>query len=200
MQPNIIVVNELPTTKNWAKDMLQEARKTNPNSFVFYKHEFTKKEQQIRDHVASYANDGIRSVFARKCKVTQIETGVLRKFCNQYHIQGANALAIVAFGIFEGEQLLGVLSLGRHHRNNEDVLLDRMCFKNNVRVVGGASKLFNAAVIWAKAQGIDKIISFSDNRYSLGNVYEKLGFTLESELPPDYFYVERENKIGRAHV
>ena len=198
MEPNIIVMSELNQNKHWAKEVLEVARKTNPNSFLFYKHEFIKKEHQIKSHVNSYTSNDMRSVFARKCKITAIETDVMRKFCNKYHIQGANTLAIIAFGIFEGDELLGVLSLGRHHRNNEDVLLDRMCFKNNVRVVGGASKLFNAAVVWAKAQGIDKIISFSDNRYSLGTVYDKLGFTLESELVPDYFYVEREN-IEKAY-
>ncbi len=33
MEPNIIVMSELNQNKHWAKEVLEVARKTNPNSF-----------------------------------------------------------------------------------------------------------------------------------------------------------------------
>lgn len=36
---------------------------------------------------------------------------------------------------------------------------------------------------------IQKILFWSDCRYSAGNLYNKLGFTLEDQLAPDYTYV-----------
>ena len=37
---------------------------------------------------------------------------------------------------------------------------------------------------------IKEIISWSDNRWSVGSVYRKLGFVLAEELKPDYSYVD----------
>ena len=79
--------------------------------------------------------------------------------------------------------------MNSHHRKSSELVLDRMVFKPNITVVGGASKMFKQCIEWAKSKGYKKITTWSDNRWSQGNVYEKLGFTLESELKSDYSYV-----------
>lgn len=79
--------------------------------------------------------------------------------------------------------------MGRHTRQRDDLVLDRLCFKDDVTVRGGASKLFKHAAIWAKNKNHNKIISFSDKRWSKGVVYEKLEFVKEATLYPDYSYV-----------
>src|SRR5271166_4507531 len=55
-----------------------------------------------------------------------------------------------------------------------------------VRLPGGASKLLKYFI--STNAKYNKIISFSDNRYSVGNLYEKLGFTLAHEARPSYYY------------
>jgi predicted GNAT family N-acyltransferase len=195
VKSELIVIETVNENKNYAENILSFARYKNPNTFLFFKHEYTRRKKQIDEHLTSYSNSSARIIAGRKCKIKEITKLECRNFCKEYHIQGSNNLAIVAFGIFYENELLGVLSLGRHHRKNEDVLLDRMCFKYGVRVQGGASKLFARAIVWAQIRGIEKIISFSDNRYSLGNVYEKLGFKLEKELVPDYFYLDKINPL-----
>jgi predicted GNAT family N-acyltransferase len=189
----IIIIDQPNESKDYVLKILQYARQKNPYSFLFFKHEYTRRKNQIDSHLQSYFDSQAKIVGARKCRVKEISKKECRNFCNEFHIQGSNSLAIIAFGLFYENELVGVLSLGRHHRNNEDVLLDRMCFKTGYRVQGGASKLFNAAIVWSQVRGLEKIISFSDNRYSLGNVYEKLGFKLDKELPPDYFYLDRND-------
>jgi hypothetical protein len=67
----------------------------------------------------------------------------------------------------------------------------------NTLVVGGAQKLFKACKSWAINSGTNKIISWSDNRWSQGTVYEKLGFQLDKELNVDYSYVDLKNPIKR---
>jgi hypothetical protein len=162
--------------------------------FVIFPHEWKKSSNQIISHIKSYDITD-RKYHARKCVVKEISLLEMRKFCNLHHIQGANNLGIVSWGIFDGNDLLGILSLGRHHRQSEDVLLDRLCFLPKVRIMGGASKLFSAATKWAMEKGINQIISFSDNRISVGSVYEKMGFKLDRELYPDYFYLEKNNLL-----
>lgn len=49
----------------------------------------------------------------------------------------------------------------------------------------GAGKLLKFAM---KENGWNHVISWSDNRFSNGKMYEKIGMTLEEELGPDYSY------------
>jgi GNAT superfamily N-acetyltransferase len=69
------------------------------------------------------------------------------------------------------------------------LVLKRLAFKSGITVVGGSSKLLKYFYEYAKKHGFKKIISWSDNRYSEGNVYKKLGFKLTEEIGPDYGYV-----------
>ena len=188
----LIILDEIKHDKNWLADYLKEKRQTCHRTFVFFPHEWSKRKDQINSHLKSYKSSET-TYFARKCIVKQIDKKIMRMFCDAYHIQGSNTLAVVCFGIFHQDELLGVLSLGRHHRNKNETILDRMCFKSDIRVVGGASKMFAMAATWAGENLVDKITSYSDNRYSLGTVYEKLNFKLDNELPPDYFYVHKDD-------
>lgn len=193
----LIILDEIKHEKNWLVDYLKEKRQTCHRTFVFFPHEWSKRKEQINSHLKSYRSSAT-TYFARKCTVKQIDKKIMRMFCDAYHIQGSNTLAVVCFGIFHKDELLGVLSLGRHHRNKDETILDRMCFKSDIRVVGGASKMFASAVAWAGENLVERITSYSDNRYSLGTVYEKLKFKLERELPPDYFYVHKDD-INKVH-
>ena len=68
-----------------------------------------------------------------------------------------------------------------------------MCFKDNIKILGGSQKLFKAAKNWAIENNHTSIISWSDNRWSQGKVYEHLGFKLDKELGADYSYVDLKN-------
>jgi hypothetical protein len=69
---------------------------------------------------------------------------------------------------------------------------------DNYNVVGGSTKLFNEFKKWAKNQGYDRILSWSDNRWTQGNIYNVLGFTLTKEYGPDYFYYDANKKIYKS--
>ena len=189
----IIVLDRVPE-QGWMKETITKERESDPNTFIFFKHEWDERSEQISAHVESYSGEK-RKVHARKCEVREIGSAAHREFCELYHIQGSNKLSMVAFGIFLGEEMLGVLSLGRHNRDSRVTVLDRMCFKAGCRVVGGASKLFSRAKEWALERGICSIVSFSDERMSTGAIYERLGFSLECVLLPDYLYV-KEDDLG----
>lgn len=193
MSNGMILIEDLSCLdRNSICKMINEKRMNNKYTFIIFPHEWAKRHKQIESHLGSYSKKLI-SIYARKCEVKKIESRILRDFCNQYHIQGANKLSIAGWGIFYNEKLAGILSLGRHNRDSEAIVLDRLCFHQDYRVVGGSSKLFSHALKWAMEKGIEEIISFSDNRWSLGDVYANMGFKLEKELPPDYFYVDKND-------
>lgn len=186
---NLILINEIKfEDSKYVKELSKEY-------FVIFPHEWNKNQNQILSHFNSYENELIK-IHARKCEVKEIDLDTLRKFCDSYHIQKSNKLGLIGWGIFHNKELLGILSLGKHPRktSEHEIILDRLCFKEGIRINGGASKLFSTAVNWAKEQlTISKIISYSDNRISKGNVYKKLNFKLEKEIRPDYFYLDKNN-------
>ena len=135
-----------------------------------------------------------RKVFARKTTVVQVESSVARKFCDTHHIQGA-ANGSTYLGLKDDSGELVAVSVWR---KNKDVLyLERYC--TSTTVIGGMGKLLKAGKTWARDNSCYKIVTFADHQISDGNLYEKLGFTKDKELSPDYKYVidgHRKHKFG----
>jgi GNAT superfamily N-acetyltransferase len=164
---------------------------------TIFEDEWVKRNTQCRNFIKSILNKNAIKIFGRKCEIRQIEKLEFQQFCDLYHIQGANKLAIICFGLFYNGEMIGGISLGKHHRGVQELILDRLCFKDDISVMGGSSKLFSACVKWAKENGYKSIGSWSDNRWSAGGVYKKLGFELIDDGKPDYSYVDITKKCRR---
>lgn len=160
---------------------------------TIFSDEWLHRETQCKSHIQSLLGIYDSRLYARCCEVVEIKKDEGRQFIEQYHIQGKNKLGVIFYGLLHKKELVGVISLGRHNRNYSDLVLDRLCFKTGVQVVGGASKLFNMCCKWATAKGYKEIISFSDNRWSTGKVYTAMDFRLDRECGPDYSYVNSKN-------
>lgn len=170
-----------------------------PNRVTFLSDEWRDRRAQCEAFVR--AREGLfdRRVGARACTVREVPRAEAAAFLKRYHLQGASRLSMVAFGLYENDDLLGVMSIGHHHRQIEHnwVVLDRLCFTPGVQVVGGTSRLFAQACTWVLDQRYDAIISFSDNRLTPGAVYERLGFEKKQVYRPDYFYVRDGKRIAK---
>lgn len=161
---------------------------------TIFEDEWVEHRKQIENFLLSVINKNTVSVGARKTKIKEVDKETASKFLNDHHIQG-NASMAVAFGLYD-QDLVAVITGNRHHRQGfEDTfVLNRLAFKSNTSVSGGSSKLLKKLAEYAKEKGYKKLISWSDNRYSEGRVYEKLGFALEEESGPDYSYVVKNQK------
>jgi hypothetical protein len=62
----------------------------------------------------------------------------------------------------------------------------RFCNKLNFNIVGGSSRLL---VYFIRKYYPKEIMSYSDNSRSNGDMYRKIGFNLESETVPNYYWV-----------
>lgn len=194
--------NELspqPRTRTYHYNKYKTCKDKGIRLITIFEDEWLHRNAQCKNFIKSILNKNEIKIFARKCQIKQIEKQEFQNFCENYHIQGKNHLAIICYGLFYNDELIGGMSFGKHHRNGAELTLDRLCFKDNITVIGGSSKLFSACVKWAKENGFDKVISWSDNRWSAGGVYEKLGFNLETDGKPDYSYVDLiKNNIRRS--
>jgi hypothetical protein len=135
-------------------------------------------------------------IHARKCEVIELDT--VSEFLNEHHLQGSCA-STYKFGLFYDQVLVSVMTFSNTRNNKAGTIdLSRFCNHSDYLVSGGASKLLSHFI---KTHGskYNEITSFSDNNYSNGNVYEKLGFTLADNIRPDYKYVSANNYLDKYH-
>lgn len=177
-----------PRGRNYHRDKMLECEKKGIRLITIFEDEWVDRHKQVKNFLKSVMRIHDRRIYARKCQIKEVDKKEARTFLDKNHIQGKTAIK-VAFGLYYEDELLGLITGSFHHRKTNQFTLNRLVFDSGVQIPGGASRLLKHLVSYAKQEGYSSIVSWSDNRYSQGNVYEKCGFTLEQELPPDYSYV-----------
>ena len=132
-------------------------------------------------------------LYARKCEVKEVSYKDSKLFLEINHIQG-DCISKYRYGLYYNNELVSLMTFGKSRFSKEFELL-RFCNKLNTNVVGGASRLFKYFL--NNHSEISEIISFADRRWSIGNMYEKLGFNLIQKTPPSYFYIIDNNRYNR---
>lgn len=123
------------------------------------------------------------SIYARKCEFKIIDHETARAFIDINHLIGAPHRISWAGGLYHNQDLIAVMTF--INQSNGTYILNR--YSTSLRVVGGASRLLKKFINEINPK---QIISFSDNRFSQGNLYKKLGFTASGVVPPMQSYVK----------
>ena len=139
-------------------------------------------------HIFKSSSD--ETVHASSCKVESITKEVADTFLEEHHLRGSSR-STINLGLFFENELIGVMTFGRHSTENSNPWTIKR-FAVSRRVVGAAEKLFNK---FRRRKEPDKVITYVDRRWSskLDNVYENIGFKLESITEPDYYYFEESS-------
>jgi hypothetical protein len=186
-----------PRLKNYHYSKYKKCQEKGVSLITIFSDEWIGYLKTISKNIILSKLGNLPSIFARKCKCVQINKKDADIFCENNHLQGRNHGNKSAFGIMYNNELVGVMCLSTHHRQSDKLVISRLCFKGGLSIVGGASKLLKQAKEWSVLNGYNEIITWSDNRWSDGNVYKKIGFKLDAEMPPDYFYVNLQMPIKR---
>lgn len=161
--------------------------------FHIFEHQWNERSKQILNFIRTILKRNKISIAARKCILTHNDA---KQFIEDNHIQGKTRSVLKYFNLeYEGE-IIASTTASKHHRqtsDDKDIVLSRLCFKENINVPGGSSKMFKYFKEWAKEEGYNRIISWSDNCWTEGNIYKVLGFDLDKEYGPDYFYYNVKN-------
>lgn len=121
-------------------------------------------------------------IYARKCKILKLYPSTANKFLQENDIHGSRKSQVICFGLVYEDELVQVMTFGRPRYDKKyDVELLRLCTKQRLQVVGGASKLFKFAMEYIDP---DSVISYCDISKFSGDVYEKLGMNLIRTTPP----------------
>lgn len=126
-------------------------------------------------------------IMARKCEVKELDSKEYIKFMDENHIQGYSHSTIKLGLFFEGELVSAMGFSVPRFTPQYDYELVRFANKKNCSIVGAASKLLSR---FRKLYPDKSIVSYADRRLSLGNVYQKLGFTMTHYSKPSYFYTK----------
>ena len=136
--------------------------------------------------------------YARKFEIRSITNLDAYNFLSKYHIQGRGTAAAFCYGLFKGADIHAVmtfskLSIAKGSTHVEGKYeLNRYASIDNI--VGGASKLFSYFI---KAVNPTEIISYSDERWNTGNLYNTLGFIKTGITQPNYWYIKGTERIHR---
>ena len=189
--------NELNKDKNWHLDKTNACKKKGITLYHIFEDEWLHKKDIVKSMISNILGRTPNTIYARKCVVKEISSKECSEFLTNNHIQG-NCFGRIRVGLFYNTELVSVMLLGhaRHFAGSgkSDWELLRMCSKLNYKVVGGASKMMSYFV---KTYNPKEIITFADKRWSVGNVYYKLGFELYNESKPNYYYVIGDKKFYR---
>lgn len=123
-------------------------------------------------------------IYARKTLIQEITYSEARSFLDEYHVQGS-VQATVYYGLFDKENNLCAVSSWQ--KNNNTLYLTR--YATSSIVVGGMGKMLSKGKEFAEKNSCTKIVTFADKQVSDGDLYEKLGFIRDKDIPPDYKYI-----------
>lgn len=140
-------------------------------------------------------------IYARNCTISKLDHKTKSAFINEYHFYGDSNHGTISYGLYYNNELVSVMSFGKLrgqnklHNNKDHYELVRFVTKCNVRIIGGASKLFKKFI--SEYHPV-YIICYSDNDFFTGETYNKLGFKLKSLGESiDYQWVKGTKSLSR---
>ena len=146
-------------------------------------------------HILGISDDPV--VYGRQTEVKNISYIEAKSFIDENHIQGWVPCKI-KLGLFHDKKLVSVMTFSKGSIAKGEVSIDGVWelsrFCSSINVVGGAGKLLH---FFKKNYKWTKIYSFADRRWSIGNLYYKLGFSFEKNTSPNYWYYK--DVIKRIH-
>lgn len=164
----------------------EQAEQAGIRLLTIFDSELYSRTEAVEGYLLAILGRRLESVYARDCELVACNAS---DFIERYHIQGA-ARADYSLGLTHNKELVAAMAFRRV--DNRTVELSRYCLRTGWNVPGAASRLLTNFIRYNKEY--DTVISFSDNRWSQGNLYQKLGFSLIGNVKPSYWYFKQGQK------
>ena len=177
--------NETKLKNTYHRDKSRLAESKGILLLHFWEHEIINliKLDIIEGMILYHTNNIKNKIHARKCSISTDKLKII-DFINNNHILSNLDKSKQYYGLEFNGEIVSAISISNY--NETSLELDRYCCKNNSIVNGGFNKLLTHAIL--KNSDKKRIYSYSNDRYSNGEVYIKNGFTLDRKTPPNYFY------------
>lgn len=147
--------------------------------------EWYNKKPIVQSIIKASLNIYDRKIGARKCEIRELSINEASNFLEGNHLQGYST-SNIRLGLFYREELVSVLTFQKPRFNKSyNWELVRYANKLNTLVIGGFSKLLT----YFRKRYKGTIITYSDRRLFMGNLYRENGFKELPPTEPNYFYL-----------
>jgi hypothetical protein len=173
-------------TWNYHYRKFKAAQDKNIRLVTLFSDEWLRHQDIIKQYLKVLLKAESNSVYARKCEFRQITHDIAREYLLKHHIIGAPQRISWAGGLYYNNELCAVMTF----RNTEGTTCELNRFATHGHVVGAAGRLLKRFI---ECHTVTSIVSFSDNRFSEGQLYQQLGFQQAGVVPAMQYYVKDYN-------
>lgn len=181
-------------TKDYHFNKFKECENIGIELFTIFGNSWENKKEIWKEKIKCKLKLNTKKIYARKTIIKELPIKETKEFLNKFHIQGY-CVSQFAYGLFYNNDLVAVMTFSKNRigfgNRVDDMTYELVRYATNNSVIGGASKLLKHFI---NLKSPKKIISYSDNQYSVGNLYKKLGFTLQKENKFGYSYYNPTTK------
>lgn len=175
--------------KHYHRQKFLECEQQNIQLFTVFSDDWEQKTNIVKNMIQYRLAKSAKRLSARQLGVKQISSKETKDFLNNYHIQGY-APTSKCYALVDSNDCIQCVmtfskprsGIGKNRKNTWELV--RYASAHSVR--GGASKLLSHFI--KSNPEVSTVVSYSNNEYSQGKLYSTLGFHLESDLLPSYFY------------
>jgi len=159
-----------------------------------------KNKKQIFKNIIQHNLVRSESILLRpqKCEILKVQNKEINDFYERTHYIG-KCKAKVHYAVIHDSKIIAAMSFGKPTRPTKryDWEIIRIATDPNYHVHGIWSKLLK---LFIKEYKPKSIVSFSDNRLFTGKVYEKLGFTYDGDVKPDYYWTLGNKRFHKSNL
>jgi ribosomal protein S8 len=190
--------SELNGKSRWYhRTKYDKCKQQNIRLIQIFEDEWLHKKEIVKQRLNSILQYN-KPIYARKCEIKEINSSEANTFLQNTHIQG-KGYGSINIGLFFNKELVSVmkfskLSRAKGYKDIPENIYELNRFSSNTNIVGGASKMF---VYFIKKYNPIKLISYSDLRWNIGNVYKILGMTEVGVTIPNYWYFKKDIRYHR---
>jgi hypothetical protein len=185
--------------KNAKKINIEKACKINQkniNILAIFEDEWSDplKQELVKSMIKSRLGIYDKKMRASKLEIKKINKNIgFKSFFDKYHLDG-HVQASFAYGLFDGDELVSCMSFRVPFNNKNYWEIARFATKSGLKIYGNASKIIKCFI----KEYNKKLITYSNNRLSLGNTYQKLGFKeITQTTEPSYYYTDFQKRLWR---
>lgn len=185
-------------SKYYHLDKLERCNKEGYRLITIFEDEWLYKKDIVKNMLLNILDKSdSKSVYARNCKIKEINSAAKNKFLDKFHIQGEDR-ATIKLGAFYKDNLIAVMTFNHGSiakcNVSDGYELSRFCTDYNYKIPGIASKLLT---YFKRNYNPISIFSYADRRWSEGDLYYKIGFDFTHYSEPNYWYIVGDNRKHR---
>lgn len=175
------------------RDKMRTLTKAGMSALNVFHCEWKERRDQVMNMIASKCTAPKVRIAGRKTKFVILPAREATAFIYANHIQPVSNDQTWNYGLLYQDELVAVMTFFPYCFGKDvPVALSRFCCLPDVQVMGGADKLMQSAI---KVNGWNALISWSDNRWSTGKLYERLGYKFVRENGPSLLFINTKGNI-----